>query len=60
MKRLTYLPLILVAASCQSPVGPSVSVEGELKQWHKVTLVLEGPETSEMAEENPFLITGWR
>ena len=30
-------------------------IEGELKQWHKVTLVFEGPETSEQAEENPFL-----
>jgi len=30
-------------------------VEGELKKWHKVTLVFEGPETSEKAEENPFL-----
>ncbi|TMM58420.1 DUF5060 domain-containing protein [Maribacter algarum] len=30
-------------------------VLGELKKWHKVTLVFEGPETSENAEENPFL-----
>ena len=30
-------------------------IEGELKKWHKVTLVFEGPETSEQAEENPFL-----
>jgi hypothetical protein len=30
-------------------------VKGELKKWHKVTLILEGPETSEQAEENPFL-----
>ncbi|SDM29662.1 DUF5060 domain-containing protein [Kriegella aquimaris] len=28
---------------------------GELKKWHKVTLSFEGPETSEQAEENPFL-----
>jgi len=31
-------------------------VTGELKKWHKVTLVFEGPVTSEQAEENPFLI----
>ncbi|MGI9552418.1 MAG: DUF5060 domain-containing protein [Aurantibacter sp.] len=30
-------------------------VQGELKKWHKVTLVFEGPKTSEQAEENPFL-----
>lgn len=30
-------------------------IQGELKKWHKVTLVFDGPETSEQAEENPFL-----
>lgn len=30
-------------------------IQGELKKWHKVTLVFEGPETAEQAEENPFL-----
>jgi len=33
----------------------SQEIQGELKQWHKVTLVFDGPETSEQAEENPFL-----
>ncbi|WKN42405.1 DUF5060 domain-containing protein [Tunicatimonas pelagia] len=26
-----------------------------MKKWHKVTLIFEGPETSELADENPFL-----
>ncbi len=26
-----------------------------MKQWHKVTLLINGPQTSEWAEENPFL-----
>ena len=30
-------------------------ISGELKKWHKVTLTFEGPETSELAVENPFL-----
>ncbi len=30
-------------------------INGELKKWHKVTLSFEGPETSEQAEDNPFL-----
>jgi hypothetical protein len=30
-------------------------VSGELKQWHKVTLTVEGPATSEDATPNPFL-----
>ena len=30
-------------------------VTGELKQWHKVTLTFDGPETSESASPNSFL-----
>ncbi len=30
-------------------------IKGELKKWHKVTLEFKGPETSEKAEDNPFL-----
>ncbi|TWU28709.1 DUF5060 domain-containing protein [Bythopirellula polymerisocia] len=34
----------------------NISVGGELKQWHKVTIDLEGPEADEMDTEiNPFL-----
>ena len=29
--------------------------DGQLKQWHKVTVTFNGPETSERAEPNPFL-----
>ncbi|WP_211325367.1 DUF5060 domain-containing protein [Larkinella arboricola] len=36
------------------PPAP-VALQGELRQWHKITLVIEGPQTSEMAAENPFL-----
>lgn len=32
-----------------------VSVDGELKTWHKVTLTFAGPESAEEAEPNPFL-----
>ncbi|MCK0188930.1 DUF5060 domain-containing protein [Arenibacter sp. F20364] len=31
------------------------AISGELKKWHKVTLNFEGPETSENADDNPFL-----
>lgn len=55
MKKLTYLLLVYFAVSCQSPTGQSVRVEGDLMQWHKLTLVISGPETSEMDVENPFL-----
>lgn len=55
MKHLTILFFILLACSCQTSMEPLISIEGDLQQWHKVTLVLNGPETSEMADENPFL-----
>lgn len=55
MKHLTFFLFVLLACSCQTPVDPTISIEGELLQWHKVTLVLNGPKTLEMAEENPFL-----
>jgi hypothetical protein len=44
---------LLLCYAC-SP-EPTVSLEGELKKWHRLTLLFDGPETSEMAEENPFL-----
>jgi hypothetical protein len=33
---------------------PAADVSGELKRWHRVTLTLEGPATSETAAPNPF------
>lgn len=30
-------------------------IEGELKQWHAISLTFDGPETSENANPNPFL-----
>ncbi|MGV3558398.1 malectin domain-containing carbohydrate-binding protein [Larkinella arboricola] len=33
----------------------NVVVQGELRKWHKITLAIEGPESSETAAENPFL-----
>ena len=55
MKHLIYLSFIVLILSCQSPIKLGIEVTGELQQWHKVTLVVYGPETSEWAEENPFL-----
>ncbi|GAB5471984.1 MAG: hypothetical protein Mars2KO_00830 [Maribacter sp.] len=46
------LPLLLFFST--QPLSAQ-EIQGELKQWHKVTLVFKGPETSEQAEENPFL-----
>ncbi|MEM6814658.1 MAG: DUF5060 domain-containing protein [Bacteroidota bacterium] len=50
-KPLLYIFFIL---STGLSYGNNTEVYGELKKWHKVTLVFEGPETSETDEFNPF------
>lgn len=55
MKNLTYIFGLLILISCQNQVKSNIEIKGELKQWHKVTLVIPGPKTSEWAKENPFL-----
>jgi hypothetical protein len=55
MKYPLLLLLTLFAFSCQTATKQDISIQGELKQWHKITLLIPGPETSEYADENPFL-----
>jgi len=55
MKNLIYLFIISILFSCQPKTRPEIQITGELKQWHKITLQVPGPETSEWAKENPFL-----
>jgi len=55
MKYPAILLLALFAISCQTATKSDISVQGELKQWHKVSLLITGPESSEYAIENPFL-----
>ena len=52
LKNLTFLLTLLICFSCSQP---KPIVTGELKKWHRITLVFEGSETSEMDENNPFL-----
>ena len=53
MKNLLFYLLICSLISIQSLTAEEIS--GELKKWHKVTISFEGPNSSENAEENPFL-----
>ena len=54
---LASLALIFGSGVLSPDVSAQTQVKqtGELKKWHKVTLTFDGPETSEMAEQNPFL-----
>lgn len=53
MKQILYIIIVFLLFSFNEVFAQEII--GELKKWHKVTLVLEGPESSELAEENPFL-----
>ncbi len=46
--------LLTFAGRAFSSTG-QVSISGELKKWHRITLTFEGPDTSEDATPNPFL-----
>ena len=44
----------LAAAPVRSGDTVQAAVFGELKQWHRVTVTLAGPQSSETADPNPF------
>lgn len=46
-------PAALLAACALSARAQKIT--GELKQWHDVVLTFDGPQTSELADPNPFL-----
>jgi len=48
--QIVILALLLIGLSVYA-----ADLSGELKQWHKVTLTFDGPETGEQAAGNPFL-----
>ena len=53
-KHLVFFVLFfLILSSCQQQ--KDVKINGDLQKWHRITLNFEGPETSEMDENNPFL-----
>ncbi len=50
MNKLSFLFLLFLLAACKSKTS---SIEGQI--WHPITLSFEGPELSELDEDNPFL-----
>ncbi|MBR9998517.1 MAG: DUF5060 domain-containing protein [Cyclobacteriaceae bacterium] len=61
MKRIFYRSfsaalLFFIILSCSLRKNDfSPQIEGELKQWHKITFTFDGPESSETDTLNPFL-----
>lgn len=54
MKQTIYLVALILMLSTLTALKAQ-KIEGELKKWHKVTLVFDGPECSETDKFNPFL-----
>jgi Domain of unknown function (DUF5060)/Putative collagen-binding domain of a collagenase len=54
---LIVVPAVLAVLAAVDPPAPaSAVVSGDLRQWHKVTLTLDGPQADETAEApNPFV-----
>ena len=52
-----YLPtiIILFLVSCNQQENKDIQIDGELRQWHKITMTIHGPQTSEWDILNPFL-----
>jgi hypothetical protein len=55
MKNLFIILYLCLLYSCQIRDKQTLKIEGELRQWHEVTLLVNGPETAEWGKENPFL-----
>lgn len=45
--------ITILVSACSS--NPELKINGELKTWHKISLDIIGPETSEQSYPNPFL-----
>ncbi|MEL6986431.1 MAG: DUF5060 domain-containing protein, partial [Bacteroidota bacterium] len=51
MKTIVQLCLVFIPFFV---FGQTYSIEGELKKWHKVSIIFDGPSSSETASPNPF------
>ncbi|NJC27497.1 DUF5060 domain-containing protein [Neolewinella antarctica] len=53
--RYRHLLLFTLGIFFTSHLGAQVSITGETKKWHKITLTVDGPKTKEDDRSNPFL-----
>ena len=56
-RKLLGMLFIVIFVSCTNDSGSDLNgvVSGDLKQWHRITVTIEGPESGEMLIPNPFL-----
>lgn len=55
MKFLSSIIITILLVYNGIAQNQKVEVAGDLMKWHKVELIIHGPQTSELAGENPFL-----
>ncbi len=56
MKTFNLLTIIILfLVSCNQRENKDIQIDGELRQWHKITMTIHGPQTSEWNKQNPFL-----
>ncbi len=55
INRRPSILLLLFTTLASFSQESNTTIKGELKEWHKVTLEFEGPESSESDTNNPFL-----
>ena len=51
---LLFIPICFLTSAVNAPLFRKPQISGEPKLWHKITLTLYGPQTSENHETNPF------
>lgn len=54
MKLRLFLSVFLFFSVFHNSLWSATTISGELKKWHKVTLLFDGPSSSESAATNPF------
>lgn len=52
---LTLLPVLLQGCAEKQADNDQIQLSGAFKKWHRMTMILNGPETNEGAADNPFL-----
>ena len=55
LNQVLFTICLLLAYACQPPTETALETSSDYLKWHPLTLSFEGPQSSEQAENNPFL-----
>lgn len=54
-QKLIFVIVCLMCLSSEYAQADVVEISGQLQKWHKITLTIQGPDTCEEDECNPFM-----